>query len=158
WFRLIARFRRTLLGCACLAACFYLAYRGSFALLVDREQTGFFQLVRLMLMAKFSYFNMSVVVLGGLATGIYMRRHDGAPALSPRLLAAGAVASAVGLALLYGTTGGWSGLSNADDVALWRWTFYGGLVLVLAGALQAFLRQNDLPRPARRALRWAGAL
>jgi amino acid adenylation domain-containing protein len=159
WFRFIARFRRELFGCACLAASFYLAYRASFWLLVDREQTGFVQLCRLMLMAKFSYFNMSTVVLGGVAAGIYLRRHDGAPSLSRHLLIGGAGTAFVGLGLLYGTTGGFSGLNDADGVALWRWAFYAGLILVLAGGLQALLRRRDqLPAPLRRALYWAGAL
>lgn len=158
WFRLIAAARREYLACAALMAASYLIFRGCEWLLLEREQTGFLQLVRLMLVAKYSYFNMSVGALGGVMAGIYMKRHC-AEDLSRRAFACGAAGVLLGAGLLYLGSGSMRPLYDHTNMGLWRWAFDIGLVLILAGAVAAVLRHHArLPASARSGLQLSSIL
>ncbi len=159
WFRFIARWNSEIVGCVVLALISFLLYHLCLITLYDREQTGFLQLCRLMLVAKFAYFNMSIGALGGMAMGIYLvkRRSGLAPpgSLSGRLLLAGVLLELAGLFLLYLTRGSLEGLFDERDMGLWRWLVYPGAVLILAAVLNTVIQRYDrLPAGLRTVLDW----
>jgi amino acid adenylation domain-containing protein len=159
WFAAISRFRREVLATIGLMIAAYVFYRGCSAILLPREQTGFLQLCRLMLVAKFNYFNMSIGALGGVAAGLYLRGQADDAEITRRFLATGVAAVAAGLVWLRLTTGGFAGLFDSADMGLWRWFFYGGAVLVLSAFVHAVLRRHDrLPSVARESLRAVGVV
>ncbi len=143
WFRLLASaskvYRRILL----MMAASYFLYHGALWLFLAHEQHGFIQLCRLMLVAKFNYFNMSMGALGGVAAGIYLYRWSlkklPLQELAGRLAGAGVAAVAVGLVLLYGETGGFHALHDAAIMPVWKWIFYAGTLLLSASLLSRVL-------------------
>ncbi|MFM8333501.1 MAG: amino acid adenylation domain-containing protein [Candidatus Methylumidiphilus sp.] len=158
WFSLIAKTRWEYLACAGLMLCSYLVFKGCEVLLLEREQTGFLQLLRLMLVAKFNYFNMSVGTLGGVMVGMYLKKHY-ADDLSGRSFGAGVLAAAFGVALLYFGSGSLQGFYDSVDMGLWRWSFYAGLVLIMAGGIAAILKHfTQLPKLARTGLQLCAVL
>jgi amino acid adenylation domain-containing protein len=159
WFAAISRFRREVAATIGLMIAAYVLYRGCSALLEPHEQTGFLQLCRLMLVAKFNYFNMSFGALGGVAAGLYLRGQTDDAELTRRFLATGIAAVAAGLAWLRLTSGGFAGLFDSADMGLWRWFFYGGAVLLLSALTHAVLRRHDrLPSALRESLRVVGVV
>jgi hypothetical protein len=159
WFRLLVWARREMAVCAALMLISYVGYRASLWLFLNREQTGFLQLCRLLLVAKFNYFNMSIGVLGGLAAGIHLRREAAPGKLSPRALLVGVVLVALGLTVLYGGTGSLQGLHSSGDMGVWRWLFYSGAVLIAGGLLNLLLeRYTSLPKLGQKAVNLWGVL
>jgi amino acid adenylation domain-containing protein len=159
WFAAISWFRREVLASIGLMIAAYVLYRGCSALLLPREQTGFRQLCRLMLVAKFNYFNMSFGALGGVAAGLYLRGQADDAEITRRFLATGAGAVAAGLVWLRLASGGFAGLVDSADMGLWRWFFYGGAVLLLSALTHAALRRHDrLPSAVRESLKVVGVV
>jgi amino acid adenylation domain-containing protein len=150
WFRFIERFRWEIAACLGLMAACYVMHHVCVALLLQHEQTGFLQLARLMLVAKYDYFNMSVGTLGGTALGIWLARRQPGGRLSLRLLFGGVLAMLAGLALLYAGTRSFAALSDGTNMGLWRWLFYCGAVLVMAGFLGAAIGRYERMPPALR--------
>ena len=143
WFCLIGLSRYTYLNCVLLIIFCYFIFHGCEYLLLDREQTGFLQLIRLMLVAKFNYFNMSIGAIGGVMTGIYLRRHC-AENLSIKALLAGITSAVTGVALLYLNSGSFEGLHQQTDMGLWRWLFYSGVVLMTASFIFSLVNSFTL--------------
>lgn len=137
WFWFISRFSSKMKSTLALMVIFYFTYLLCLFLFLDREQTGVLQLVRLMLVAKYAYFNMSIGVLGGIAFGLYLKDHRLDEMDSLRLLSGGLLLFLVGLALLYSGEGSLTPLfENGDDMGLWRWSLYIGVVLMLTTYLK----------------------
>jgi amino acid adenylation domain-containing protein len=146
WFRFISRFRSASMGCLVLMAAFYTLHFFCQKFLLDREQTGFLQLCRLMLVSQFAYFNMSFGVLGGTVLSMNLSKRQSKKNLPGVLLICGALLGLAGLSLLYWTTGNLEGLRDPVNMRLWRWLTYSGAVLVLAAFLNALLnRYEHLP-------------
>ena len=146
WFCLIGLSRYTYLNCVLLIIFCYFIFHGCEYLLLDREQTGFLQLIRLMLVAKFNYFNMSIGAIGGVMTGIYLRRHC-AENLSIKALLTGITSTATGVALLYLNSGSFEGLHQSTNMELWRWLFYSGVVLITASFIFSLVNSfTHLPK------------
>jgi amino acid adenylation domain-containing protein len=139
WFKIIAMTKHELLACTGLMLFFYSSFHLAEWLLLDREQSGFLQLCRLMLVAKFNYFNMSFGAMGGLMAGIYLKKHYRKDYTLNTLLM-GIAGISIGVAMLYVGTGTLQGLYNSDDMQLWRWVFYSSLVLLLVAALSSMIR------------------
>jgi hypothetical protein len=128
-------------------------------LLLEREQTGFLQLCRLTLVAKYAYFNMSIGVLCGVSAGIQIKRHCRRPVLVRDLLAIGTAITLFGIGWLRLETGNLSGLAMGEDMRLWRWTFYSGCLLVTLGLILLSLKHFEtLSRRVQEAFKWAGIL
>jgi amino acid adenylation domain-containing protein len=135
----------------------YLLHRLAQWTLADREQQGFLQLCRLMLVAKFNYFNMSIGALAGIGGGIYLSRwaaqNRSLRALAPRMGFAGVALLLAGVALTLLTFGNWDGINDTGSMPVSRWVFYAGMVLVVMCALALTLdRYERLPRPLREAV------
>ncbi len=158
WFWVISKSKREYLACAGLMALCYAAFQGSLVWLLEREQQGFWQLCRLMLVAKFNYFNMSMGTLGGVMVGIYLKRHY-RDEIARKTLLAGVFGVALGIAILYFGNGSFDGFYDPIDMGVWRWTFYSGLVLVLAsGVLTTLLHFASLPVFMQKGLQIVGVL
>jgi hypothetical protein len=158
WFWLIAKSRREYLACVGFMFISYLIYHACLRLFLTHEQTGFLQLIRLMLVARFSYFNMAIGSFGGILAGIYLKKHY-TENLSGRYCAMGAACVALGFALLFsgGKTLAW--FYSLGDLTLWQWAFYAGVVLLLAGSIDSILKHfNALPEIARTALQLISAI
>jgi amino acid adenylation domain-containing protein len=140
WFKIISIAKHEFLACIGLMLFFYTSFHLSEWFLLDREQSGFLQLCRLMFIAKFNYFNMSLGAMGGLMAGIYLKKHYKSNYTLTTLLL-GIIGICIGLAMLYIGTGTFQGLYNSDDMQLWRWVFYSSLVLLLVAALSSLLRR-----------------
>jgi hypothetical protein len=163
WFAIINKSQNPYRAVAVLIACAYLLYQGGQALLLNQEQEGFLQLCRLMVVAKFNYFNMSIGALLGLAAGIYLYKWSqlghSLDALWRPLFLVGMVLCGLGLALLYATTGSFAGLKNEAVLPLWKWVFYGGALSVVSAGLCILLKGYEgTPAPVRIAINLFGVL
>lgn len=159
WFRVIGRFQPDWLASLGLMGVCYLLHRGCEAWLLAREQTGFLQLCRLILVAKYAYFNMSIGALGGASLGIYLFRRPNNPHLTAHLFLGAVVLLATGFTILRVDRGDFAALADGDDMGLWRWPVYGGTILLLASCLTVLInRYAQLPPPFRTALNLAGIL
>ncbi len=159
WINLVARAGRPVVACLGLMAASYAAHRVSLALLLDRPQVGVLDVLRLILCAKYAFFNMLTGSIGGLTVGLYLweRRRD--TRLWARLLPLGTSFVAAGLALLWAGTGHLHGLYATADMAPWRWVFYSGVVVVVAAMIDLVLgRFASLPRALQVALQLGGVL
>lgn len=143
WFRLIMRTPHVYRTVFAMAVAAHFLYQGAQWLFLENEREGFIELARLMVVAKFNYFNMSAGALCGLAGGYYLHQwaqgKRALPELSVRLGLAGVAATVLGLAMLYVTTGGFAQIQNAAIMPLWKWTLYGGTVLLMASLLSKAL-------------------
>ncbi len=149
WFGMIARFESEYVGCAVLMIAFYATYQVLWLWLEPYNQV----LVVEMLTAKFNYFNMSFGVIAGCAAGLYLLKNvdDDLSALARRSLILGAALLPLGLFILYLRSGSLRSMTLEDDMGLWRWVFYSGVVLVLGGAQAAMIaRIENWPLTLRR--------
>ena len=163
WMRFISRSSNSYRAIFLLMGCFYLIYQAGQILLLPLEQVGFLQLCRLMLVAKFNYFNMSVGALLGFAGGIYLHRWStngkNLTELAGPSAILGTIACSAGLLLLYDTTGSLAGLRDEGILPAWKWIFYGGTLLLVTAALSHVLtRYERLYRPVRTGLNLFGVL
>lgn len=131
WFRVIATPRFSLARTLGLATCFLGLHYAVPALLGGGPAWFGFGPA----FGKYSYFNLSAGALGGLAIGHVLKQQKRIPAA---FLSAGVLLAALGAA--------WSGygghirlLDDSSTVELWKWSFYGGLLLVVAALVDRVL-------------------
>jgi hypothetical protein len=149
WFGMIALFGSEYIGCAVLMILFYFTYQALSLWLEPYNQ----MLIVGVLIEKFNYFNMSFGVVAGCAAGLYLLKNvdDDLSALARRSLVLGAALLPLGLLILYLRSGSLRSMTVEDDMGLWRWVFYSGVVLVLGGALAAVIaRMENWPLTLRR--------
>jgi acyl-coenzyme A synthetase/AMP-(fatty) acid ligase len=140
WSRLAAAFegRRSIAmlgGSALIMAA--LSWRLHLAL-DDVRADGFLRLVRLMLVAKYSYPSMIAGVLAGMAAGVYVRKNVEQDHLPQRLalVGGGFMLSALFWAKSVGELGFL--LFWPSPLTFWKWMLYYGVVLTLWAALLTF--------------------
>ncbi|MCR9164861.1 MAG: phosphopantetheine-binding protein [Nannocystaceae bacterium] len=163
WFSLTTRVTadpkhrmRFLLG---LAAGSAVIQMGLDVALADVEVTGFLQLARLMLEAKFAYFDMMSLVFVGLALGTYIKHNSEAPGAPQFFLKGGLLVIAV--ALVFGAiTGEYVELTYwPSKNCLTKWVFYVGLVMVTISLLMSVTRRYaSLSGGAQRLLKIASTV
>lgn len=163
WFRLIGHGRAIYARGLVMMAASYGLFRLAEHMLLDHEQEGLLQLGRLMLVAKFNYFNMSLGALAGLMAGAWLHAWAQGPGdlrwLAPRLLGLGMGVSAIGLGLFALQAEGLRAIYDAAAMSLARWVFYGGTILVLSGVLSRILASYEqLASPLRVGLNLTGTL
>ena len=118
-----------------------------------QQPDGFLRLVRLMLVAKYSYFTMMGGVLLGVAVGSYVRSHGVEGGLSRKLGLTGlaTIGGAVAVAFVLGQEGYLS--TWPSPLTGWKWIFYLGVVLlILAGLFALRNRYATLPLFWRRSI------
>jgi amino acid adenylation domain-containing protein len=160
WFRVISRSRSEYFACSLLIVMFYLGYRLSGWAQPD-EGEGLAHLFFLLVVSKFSYFNMSVETLAGVMCGIYLDKHEDIRDLPRRCLTAGLVGMVSGVAMLYLANSNfqWTVLNDSNDMGLWRWSFYTGASLVLAaGIALVVIRLASMPVMVRRLFQFVGVI
>lgn len=160
WFRIIGRFRHEVAACLGMILGSYVLHQLCLVLFLNYEQNlGLLQLGRLMLVAKYAYFNMSMGALAGVALGIFLFRRRSLEGLAARLLLSGLCGGVAGLAILYLDRASFTPLADGDDVGLWRWPVYTGVVLILAGCLTAIINVYEtLPTIGRTLVNLTGVL
>jgi hypothetical protein len=139
WFKVIAATKYHILACIALALVMFIAYHVATGLLVGKEYTGFVQLCKLMAVAKFNYFNMSVGALGGVALGLHLKRNAHLSGLPSIYAMVGAALLFMGI-VLYLSTGDIE--KGSSGISLWMWIFYGGCICSCYGAFLVLIR-ND---------------
>ena len=163
WFRLLLKSNQIYRSILFMILASYLLFHGSLWLFLAHEQQGFIQLCRLMLVAKFNYFNMSVGALAGLAAGVYLHRwslqklplHE----LSARMALIGSAAVTCGLILLYVETGSFAAVHDAAIMPVWKWVFYAGTLLLSASLLSRALSvYEQSSAPVRMSVNTVGVL
>ena len=154
WFRVVTRLAETpkqrirlLLG---FAAASYSIQMVLDLVLADVKVRGFLQLVRLMLEAKFAYFDMMSLVFVGLALGTWIK-HEGQRDDAPRLVALAGVGVVVASLVFGGITGEYVELTYwPSKNCLTKWVFFVGLVMLTISGLMAMTRRySTLPPRAR---------
>jgi len=163
WFRLITRTPHVYRAAFAMAVAAHFLYQGAQWLFLEHEREGFIELARLMVVAKFNYFNMSAGASCGLAGGYYLHQwaqgKQELSALSGRLGLLGVAATVLGLVMLYVMTGSFAEIQNAAILPLWKWTFYGGTVLLMAALLSKALgAYESFSAPVRVATNVVGVL
>ncbi|HEX6245601.1 MAG TPA: non-ribosomal peptide synthetase, partial [Polyangiales bacterium] len=157
WFSLLSRMERRwggpVLGALLLAAGARLAYELCCALLLAHEQKGILQLARLMLTARFSYFNLSIGALLGIALGVWLRRRREERALSGWLAGLGSASLGVGLASYSLQRERYPHGLVSPDINTPEWLFYVGATLLLGALIQLGLEALRA-RPLPSVLRW----
>ena len=151
WFWMLKKSRApvvTALGAALFLHLFYLQFMIP---LTRVPAEGFVELAKLLIAAKYSYFNMTCGVFVGLAVGIAMsapasqRFRLSAPAAL--MLAIMSVLAAWWLADLTGESAEWS-TWPVGVVSGWRWLFYiGASLLLLIGTDRLLNSYSKMPRP-----------
>jgi hypothetical protein len=150
--------KREFLACILLMIGFYVSFKIVQFLLLEHEQAGFLQLARLMLVAKYNYFNMSFGALFGVMSGIYLQKHYRED-YTLKSLVAGIVAVVTGLVVLYVTAGVLDGFYEPDDMGVWRWSFYSGLVLIITAFISYTLdRYPVFPKTLKELLHVIGVI
>lgn len=132
WFQLISKFKNTLVVTLSLSVVSLLIYQALKLSLNHIEFVGFLQLLKLMLVAKFNYFNMSVGVFVGISFGYWLKQNEynirnlnKLYFLSISLMVLGAIVS-----VLTKDINSW--ITPTTEVVLWKWLFYSGVSLILA--------------------------
>lgn len=131
WFRAIASPRYSLTRTVVLAMCFLgLHYAVPAVLEGGPAWFGYGPAF-----GKYSYFNLSAGALAGMAIGHVLKQRKRIPSV---FLPAGVLLAALGLAWsAYG--GHLRLLDDSSTVELWKWSFYGGLLLTVAAAVDRAL-------------------
>lgn len=155
WFRTIGFTRHHLIASAALALAMFISFQVAYEFLYNKELTGFIQFCKLMMVAKFNYFNMSVGAIGGLALGIHLKRNHNRVQLTATYASMGAILLVSGavLSFYFGTSEAW--LQTARKIALWMWVFYGGCICVLFAWLLMIVRNYaEIGKLAQTTIRW----
>ena len=147
WFRFISRSRNAYVPIAALMLATFGIFKLAQAILLYREQEGFLQLLRLIVVAKFNYFNMSVGALAGLAAGHWLHgwtsRNAPMEQLASPLLRLGIALTTAGLVMVWMSTGSIWALHDAANMPLWKWIFYAGTVLLAASITSLVLARYE---------------
>lgn len=157
WFALLAHTERRwggpVLGALVLAAGSRLLYELCCVLLLPHEQKGVLQLARLMLTARFSYFNLSTGALLGIALGVWLRRRREERALTGWLAAMGGASLSVGFGSYLLQRERYPQGLVSPDINTPEWLFYVGATLLIGALVQLALEALG-ERSVPLALRW----
>lgn len=134
WFTWIKRTNGKPAGFLALLLVYVLLDYGFRKAFLQFEPQGLVQLTRLYTTAKFSYFNMSIGAILGLATGYMIRNHPDLPQRKAfPILGIILVVSGLSWGNLNGEIDELLGASSRID--LWKWCLYFGVVIFLCAVL-----------------------
>jgi acyl-CoA synthetase (AMP-forming)/AMP-acid ligase II/acyl carrier protein len=145
WFRLISRFKNPATISIFLSVLMYCAYYYLFSPLSTYQTSGFFELMKLMVSAKYSYINLGAGTLAGIAIGILIRDRveankpmpDGFIWLGLTFIASGFV-----IAAHAGMTDEWV-TWPLRRTNIWGWLFYSGVVLLALDSTSKLLSRYN---------------
>ncbi len=132
WFWLVSKFKNPIAGAVLLSVLLYCIHYYIFSPLTAYPAQGFVELAKLMISAKYSYFNLAAGTLGGVAVGISIRQEvdagkdipDSFTWLGLALIAAGVV-----ICSHSGREYRWA-MWPLETTYLWRWLVYAGCILI----------------------------
>jgi len=154
WFWVISRTKYERLGALLLAVAFAVTH--FFVMQISWTEEAWFYVG--FLLGKYSYFNMSVGVMGGLVLGLTLKQAGRVPRGA---LVAGLLAT-VATTLVVAIDSSVTQLSVGDDMRFWKWPFYGGLYLaalyLLDRAIEPLARARLGAQAAMRMLAVVGQL
>jgi amino acid adenylation domain-containing protein len=162
WFACMARREGkpggSLAAAALLTVACRIAYELCRLVLLPHEQVGLLQLLRLMLTARFSYFNLSTGALLGVCAGLVLHRVRLRRSLVAPLLAAGTASLAVGLFTSQLGTGSALETLRSADLPMPKWFAYVGVSLLLGALFDVVLVAFWRAALVRSALQWLGVV
>jgi hypothetical protein len=126
-------------------------------LLLPHEQTGLLQLGRLMLTARFSYFNLSTGALLGVFFGMVLRQRRGEPSQVKSLALWGSALLSVGFSIYSLQRHRYPMGFSSPDINVPEWLFYVGATLLLGAAFERILLVTTRPL-LRQGLQWLGVV
>jgi amino acid adenylation domain-containing protein len=161
WFSLMARregrWGGSLLGALGLALASRTLYELCRLLLIEHEQKGLLQLGRLMLTARFSYFNLSTGALLGVFFGLLLRRQRARASLVKPLSQWGGALTAAGLLLYLAQRDSYPLGLLSPDIYVPEWLFYTGVTLLIGAAVELSILYTQRS-PVRRVHEWIGVV
>lgn len=152
WFRVIAKFKNPVAGSILLSILLYCVHYYIFARLTDYPAYGFIELAKLMISAKYSYFNLAAGTLCGVAVGLLIRQQvdsgkdvpDNFTWIGLALVAGGVVINSHSN-MEYRWT-----MWPLETVYLWRWLLYAGCILMgLRGMNNVLSKYNTFGAPQK---------
>jgi amino acid adenylation domain-containing protein len=162
WFACLARRERkpggSLAAAALLTVACRLAYELCRSLLLAHEQVGVLQLIRLMLTARFSYFNLSTGALLGVCAGLVLHRFRMRSSLIAPLLAAGATSLGIGLLAARLGPQSVSETLRSADLPLPKWFAYIGVSLSVGALFDVVIVASWRRTVVRSLLQWLGVV
>jgi amino acid adenylation domain-containing protein len=162
WFACLARREGkpggSLAAAALLTVACRLAYEVCRALLLEHEQVGVLQLIRLMLTARFSYFNLSTGALLGVCAGLVLHRLRLRRSLIAPLLGAGLATLGLGLLASGLGTGSAAEVLRSADLPLPKWFAYIGVSLLVGAVFDVVLVACWRSSLVRSSLQWLGVV
>lgn len=150
WFRAISKFKNPAAISIFLSIILYCSYYYFFEQLGSYRAEGFVELAKIMIAAKYSYFNLSAGTMSGIAVGIIIRQNVEKRAIPNSLTWVGAGLIAAGFVVCShaGMSDIW--LQWPRPILIWVWLFYLGLILIaLAITNKVLLSYNQLPSVAK---------
>lgn len=131
WFYAIAKSKNTVATSIFLSVILYCSYYYVFSKLTSYEAHGLVELAKLMIAAKYSYFNLAAGTLSGIAVGITMRQYveKRGSQINFMLLGAAFVAAGFVVCSHAGMSDNWL-VWPQPKTYIWGWLLYLGLVLV----------------------------
>ncbi len=151
WFAWLARQRHRVASCLLAAAACYALHYYVMAPLAVHPAEGLVEFAKLLFTAKYAYFNMLGGTLVGVGLGLWLRDALKAGRPVDALAPAGAACLllAVVMASHAGDAAGWW-VWPVPTNAVWRWTFYTGVVLLALAAVRRLLERYNGYGRARR--------
>ncbi|MDB4975707.1 MAG: non-ribosomal peptide synthetase, partial [Myxococcaceae bacterium] len=140
-----------------LALCCRVLYEVCRLLLLEHEQVGILQLGRLMLTARFSYFNLSTGALLGVFFGLFLRQERVRTHLVGLFSLPGLLLSGAGFLLYYARRDVAPDALRSSDILLPKWLVYIGATLLLGAVFELCLLASRR-LPLRGALEWLGVV
>ncbi len=160
WFSWLARREGRWGGSMLAALILVVACRGLYELscwlLLEHEQKGLLQLGRLMLTARFSYFNLSTGALLGIFFGLYLRKERGRANLASHLAGVGVLLAGAGFLLHFAQRDVRPEGLSSDQLLLPKWLVYCGATLVLGALIEGLIAASRRRLPLRGVLEWLG--
>ncbi|WP_330202904.1 AMP-binding protein [Cyanobacterium sp. DS4] len=146
WFKLLSKFRNPSVVAICLSVFLYCSYYYIFQPLSSYRQEGLIELGKILISAKYSYFNLVAGTLGGIGIGIRIRENMEKNPIPLDFLWIGL--ALVGAAFVTSSHGGMfeSWWIWPRPIWIWTWLFYTGLIMIgLRFIQQVLAKYNQFP-------------
>jgi acyl-CoA synthetase (AMP-forming)/AMP-acid ligase II len=131
WFKAIKKFSNYASGAIFLSISLYCLFYYWISDISSYEAQGFLQLIKLIVSAKYSYFNLTAGTLSGIAIGMIIRKNSKKSGIPNSLFFIGAALVAAGFVICShaGMSDTWL-VWPTKKTYIWSWLFYMGWVLI----------------------------
>lgn len=131
WFKAIARAKNPIAQSVFFSVMLYCFYYYAVTRISPYEFQGFVQLLKLVVSAKYSYFNLAAGTIAGISIGILMRQNPNKQGIPNSFFWVGAALVSAGIAICShaGMSDSWW-VWPTKNTYIWSWLFYVGWILV----------------------------